>query len=386
MKRRQPILCIILFCCLQLWGQERKPWVVRTVNKLGAFIDTLTIKGIDSRYIEVPEKPWQLVLKFNANDMDLKSKSHMSSEYISRKGYYGEINMESSFKPTMTASIGAWIGYRGYGWGYSLSLTKNNGRNFSIGATGSNYSINLRSRKFSTRELDTSIWGYDEDGYTEIPEGTIETWDDVEVRRTIIDGFYLLNGKRFSHAAAYDQSVKQIRSAGSLVIGAMWFQTSLDYAARKNALLIQVLGDIGRIKIQEGSIGIGYAYNWVPMKNLLVNITAMPMLALLNRTKIDLYDSNYDIFLEDAEVSPTGKKRVPDDQSWQEDITLEKTGSQVKYGKVSFNINARASVTYNFDRYFLNVYGQLNNYRNSIDESTLRLTDWYVNASLGMRF
>jgi hypothetical protein len=132
--------------------------------------------------------------------------------------------------------------------------------------------------------------------------------------------------------------------------------------------------------------GLGYAYNWVPMKNLLINITAMPMLVVYNRTKAYLYESNYDIFLGEGEVSPTGKKYVPDDDSWQDDITLEETSSITKYGKLSLNIDARASITYNFDRFFLNVYGQVNHWNNKIDNNRIKLTDWYVNASLGFRF
>jgi hypothetical protein len=106
----------------------------------------------------------------------------------------------------------------------------------------------------------------------------------------------MFNGKRFSYAAAYDQSSIQIRSAGSFMLGLMWFQTSIDYARPLNALLIQILDGVGRIKLHEGSIGLGYAYNGVPMKNLLINITAMPMLVVYNRTKAYLYESNYDIY------------------------------------------------------------------------------------------
>jgi len=197
-----------------------------------------------------------------------------------------------------------------------------------------------------------------------------------------LDGYYLLNGKRFSYAAAYDQSVIQIRSAGSLIIGAMWFQMSLDYAKRLNSLFIQLLNNVGKIKIQEGSIGVGYAYNWVPVKNLLINVMAIPMLTLYNRNKAVLYDSNYNMFIDN---DTNGQKAVPDDGSWTEDVTLTERETIVKYGKVSLNIDARLSITYNWDRYFFNIYGQWNRFRNSIESNTLRLNTWYVNASLGVR-
>ena len=386
MNKKNYILPVFLLLSLPLWAQEQKPWVLRALHSVGEYIDSATVRGIDQRYILVPEKPWAVVLKYNVNNMDLRSVSTMTESQMAERGKVGDSNWETIFRPSSESSLGAWVGYRGYGLGYSFSFNRNNGRNFSIGLTGSNYGINLRTRKFNTNKIDINVWGHDEDGAYELNDLPAETWEDIKVNTAIFDAFYMLNGKRFSYAAAYDQSTIQVRSAGSFMIGVMWFRTALNYSARQNALFIQALGDIGRVTIQEGSLGVGYAYNWVPVRNLLVNITAMPMVALYNRTKIHRYDSNYDVFLEEGEYSPQGKKHVPDDESWLDDITLEETGTAVRHGKVSLNIDARASITYNMGRYFLNCYGQLNHYRNSIDDNTLRLTDWYVNASLGYRF
>lgn len=344
----------------------------------------MATSGIDKRYIEVPERPWQVMLKFNSNDMDLHSSATLSQETLAKRGIAGENTLEADIKPNLSTSVGLWVGYRGYGLGYSYSITGKDGSNFSIGAMGSNYGINLRIKSFKTREMDIHQWGFDEDGSFDEKYNNVELWDDVDIHTTILDGYYMFNGKRFSYAAAYDQSVKQIRSAGSFMIGAMWFQTTLDFAQRLNAPMIQLMGDIGSMKIQEGALGAGYAYNWVPVKNLLLNITAMPMLVLYNRVKVKIYDSNYDIFLFEEDPI-TGKKPMSDDDSWTEDITLDEVASMTRHSKISLNFDARVSLTYNWDRYFVNVYGQWNNFRNSYDSNKLKLSDWYVNASLGIR-
>lgn len=386
----------ILVCalwCIQGSAQERiatpnsspskKPWVVRTVNKIGAWIDSMAVRGIDQHYIQVPEKPWQLVLKANVSDMDLTS---TTKELLTRKGIDETLTIESSFLPRESRSVGLWAGYRGYGLGYSFSLMKSDISHFSIGATGANYGVNLRIRRFSTNEFDAHIYinnGKDEFDF----QSEAFTADPVNVRTAIFDGFYLLNGKRYSCAAAYDQSVVQVRSAGSLMVGLMWYQTSLDYSADRNGLIIQMLGDVGRVKIHEGSIGVGYAFNWVPAKNWLVNVTAMPLLAVYNRSKAYLYDCNYDIFLDDDEVSPTGKKPVPADMSedWMDDMAIQEKNTIVKYGKMSLNLDARVSVTYNINRCFFNIAGQLNHFHNNVANSKLTLTDWYVNGAMGIR-
>ena len=386
MKRIYIIIGLLMTTGLTMKAQEQKPWLLRALRAVKTYIDSSAVKGIDTKYLEVPEKPWAVVLKSNANDMDLRSKTWMTEGQLAVHNVKGELYFESKFKPKREVSIGAWIGYRGYGLGYSYSLQRSKGRNFSIGATGANYGFNLRIRSFSTDELSAHYWGYDEEGSIDEWIDNAQTWDDIKVKSAIFDAFYLLNGKRFSYAAAYDQSMNQIRSAGSLMIGVKWFQTSLDYSKPLNGLLIQYLGDVGRFKIHKGSIGVGYAYNWVPMRNLLVNVMAMPMLTVYNRTKLYYYESNYNIFMDDDDVSPTGKKAVPDDTSWTEDITLKESGTETKYGRPSLSMDARASITYQLNRYFLCVSGQYNHYSNKADDNELKMTDRYVNAALWVRF
>jgi len=388
MKRISVFLIALVLPLSMAVAQERKPWLVRTVNKLGAFIDTLATRGIDKRYIYVPERPWQLVLKNHINDMDMNVESFVSEQDMARYDYKGHYSVKATFKPRFTYNIGLWVGYRGYGLGYNISLSKSNGNSFSIGATGSRYGIYLRTRNLDTKQLKVDLHAEDEFGTYNEQVNDFEAYDDISINTFILDGYYMLNGSRFSYAAAYDQSVVQLRSAGSLMIGAMWYQSDIDFAQRKNAPIIQAMGNTGKLKIQEGGLGVGYSYNWVPVKNLMINVTAMPMLVFYNRKKVTLYDSNYDIFLYEGDVSKNGKKAYPDDiddLSWSEDVTLDETKEIVKHGKVSFNLDARASITYNWGRYFLNVHGQWNNFKHSVDHNTVKLTDWFINASLGMR-
>jgi len=388
MKRISVFLIVLTLSLSMAVAQERKPWLVRTVNKLGAFIDTIASRGVDKRYIYVPERPWQLVLKNHVNDMDMNVEAVVTEQDIAQYNYKGHYTVNAAFEPRLTYNIGLWVGYRGYGLGYNVSLSKSNGNSFSIGATGSRYGIYLRTRSLDTKQLSVSMWGDSEDGAFNEHDDNFQAYDDISLRTFILDGYFMLNGKRFSYAAAYDQSVVQLRSAGSLMIGAMWYQSDIDFSQRKNAPIIQAMGNMGKMKIQEGGLGVGYSYNWVPVKNLMVNVTAMPMLVFYNRKKVTLYDSNYDVFLYEGEPSPNGKKAYPEDiedLSWADDVTIQESDEVVKHGKVSFNLDARASISYTWDRYFLNVHGQWNQFKHSVDRNTVKLNDWFVNASLGIR-
>ena len=54
--------------------------------------------------------------------------------------------------------------------------------------------------------------------------------------------------------------------------------------------------------------------------------------------------------------------------------------------RMTLTIDARLSVTYNWDRYFVNACGQYNHFNYNDERVSGRLKDWYVNVSAGVRF
>ena len=70
-----------------------------------------------------------------------------------------------------------------------------------------------------------------------------------------------------SYAAAYDQSVVQKRSAGSLMAGAMYYHSTVAYDEGRDAEFIMYMNDIGRMKQYQLSLGGGYAYNLCPARD-----------------------------------------------------------------------------------------------------------------------
>ena len=55
------------------------------------------------------------------------------------------------------------------------------------------------------------------------------------------------------------------------------------------------------------------------------------------------------------------------------------------HGKMTVNIDARVSLTYQYRQFFFNVYGQLNRFPYKDKKVKGRLYDWHVNASVGIR-
>ncbi len=349
---------------------------VKTLKKVGALLDTLSVKGVDRNYIDAPKEPWQIIVKGNINQSDLKMRATGDIDIVSYKA-------EPRLKTEPSKYIGLWAGYRGYGLGYTINTGGDKGSYFTVGATGGSYGVNVRvhsfennrpSFRFST-DFDDLI---DED--IDLEEEEVELEDPIRVHTVIADAYYLFNGKRFSYAAAYDQSVIQKKSAGSIMAGAMFYYGKIDYATKNNAELIYLMRGLGKVKLWQGSVGAGYAYNWVPVKGLLINAMAMPMLTLVNRIKVYAFKTNVEDVMNQYEDD-----EYPSDEELLAQYVITPLARKSYNSGIAVNFDARISVTYNFGRYFVNAYGQFNNFRYTHEDNHGRLNDWFVNAAFGVR-
>ena len=115
---------------------------------------------------------------------------------------------------------------------------------------------------------------------------------------------------------------------------------------------------------------------------------AMPMLTFVNKLKAYAYETNIPEMLED----PTFLKFVNYEIGYDEydewyyaNVKIKYLGSETFNSGASVGFDGRVSLTYNFGRYFLNVYGQFNNVRYHHNSSNGYLNDWFINSSIGVR-
>ena len=362
------LLTILLFLAVATNGTAEN----RLLKKLSNLLDTMAIRGMDRNYVELPEKPWQVILQSNFNQSDLKMKSTINGKEFF-DDTYSDITLKPHVRTDISSYVGVWVGYRGYGIGYSKNVGGDKGSLWKFGAVGGKYGINLRIHTFKTDEPKVHLISYEPKHVDTIMVYQME--NPIRARSMTLDAYYLFNGNKFSHCAAYDQSVIQRRSAGSLMVGAMYYHSSVRYDDASNAELIMFMQDIGKIKQTQVNIGAGYTYNWVPCRGLLINAMAMPMLTIYNRIDTWRYDSTLRQWLVQFEPYD-----ISDDE-----IELWEIGKDVHYSRWKVNVDARLSITYNVGNWFFNANGQLSNFRYSHDNSNGRLTDWYINASAGIR-
>ena len=365
------ILVLTLGLSLPLMAQGG---VVSLVKKVGTLIDSMSVKGVDRRYIDAPEKPWQLILKGNVSQT-------IVSMHTQGSMYGEEYSAHPHLKTTPAQYLGLWAGYRGYGFGYTVNVGGDKGSYLTFGATGGAFGINVRIHSFDNRNptLDLSTDLIAEDDKEDWSE--VQLVDPIHVNTVIADGYYLFNGKRFSYAAAYDQSAIQKRSAGSIMVGAMYYYARIKYNDNENADFILLMDNIGLHKMWQFGVGAGYAYNWVPCRGLLVSGMAIPMLMFYNHHKTWRYDSNLrqlalDIEEYDEEDLPKNEWVL-----YEEPLSVTRNNS-----RVTWNLDCRLSITYQWSRFYLNANGQYSTIQYKEGNVKGHLFDWFINASAGVRF
>ena len=375
MTLKSIILAIGIGCCGTATAQGG---LTTFVKKVGTMIDSMSVRGLDRNYIDAPKKPWQIIAKGNVNQtiVSMNADGNILGVDYSARPY---------LKTQPSQYVGFWAGYRGYGIGYTVNVGGDKGSNLVFGATGGAYGVNVRIHSFDNSNPSINL------NSELLTEEEQETWDDVQlidpihVRTVIADGYYMFNGKKFSYAAAYDQSVIQKRSAGSLMAGLMYNYTHIDYATDLNGDLVYLMHGLGKVKLWQGSAGVGYAYNGVPARGLLVNVMLMPMVTFVNKLKVFAYATNVPELMTDERFWGDDISNEEWDEWFYSNVHITPMGDKTINSGISLGFDTRMSVTYNFGRYFISAYGQFNNIRYRHQSTHGYLNDWFINTAIGIR-
>jgi hypothetical protein len=371
--------------------QESKPSAMERLCEAQQYLDAKAKAAVDARYIEVPEKPWRVILRYKENAVDVDY-----SQSVDIPGTNDHSDWNLNFEPPVASSVGFWVGYRGTGFSFAKSLTKNAGRYYSVTSAGANYGFNFRLRRFNTQDAKFSSTDF-ENGQTTQYDTAFSMPSPVWIRSVYINGYYVFNGRHYSQAAAYTQSVIQRRSAGSFLLGATWYQSSFDYSDIRNFLFMIVGHGIYRAKVHQANLGLGYGYNWVPLRNLTVNVMAMPTISLYNRVKAYKYDMNYDIspkelvdnygdWNPETKTWANGKSHKPLEMATEDpQFDYWEIEPDVNNSMLQLNLDLRLGIAYNWSNYFIGAQAQYNNFNYKNDNGKVNIYDAYARLSFGVR-
>ena len=349
-------------------------------DKVIAYLDSSGVKGTDPEYIGLPRRPWAVTLNSTFEQLRLT----MQSDYHKIDDDY-DISYDTymKIKPRVSSSLGLWVGYRGYGFGYGLSLSGNDGMDLTVNMVTPSYGLNVRFDRFHYNNPVFGLNNFVVNGRTTdealLGDREYSLQTPMKITSLVVDGFWIFNKRKFSYSAAYDQSTRQLRSAGSFIAGLMFYfqkyDLRLDPSAGWNSgantnITFLTSNDIDKFKVYQGSIGAGYTYNWVPGRNWVINLTAIPMLTIVNKLVAHQMDL----------------RMVYDGAPSIDDIKLIDEGAKTENGRVRLNLDAQFSAVYWHKDWFFRVTGQAHHFRGSYDIVTTKFFDWNAKASVGYTF
>ena len=396
------IIGCLLFC-LNVAGQEQNTvdsvchqdsthTLMARLRQVQQILDARVKKKVDPAYIEVPEKPWRVIMRYKENVVDV---DYFQGVDLPESNEHSDVRL--CFEPPLAASVGVWVGYRGLGASISRSVARNAGRYYSISSTGAKFGFNFRLRRFRVEKARFMATDYKDGKLDGEPYDTVTNmYSPVWIRSVYVNGYYVLNGRHYSQAAAYNQSVIQRRSSGSLLLGLTWYQSSFDYSDINNYLYMLISDGIRRIKVHQANLGIGYGYNWVPLRGLVVNAMAMPTFSVYNRVKVYRYNFNYCLAEDDpvddygewnrqTKTWANGKMSKPILMDEDLDLDYWDGGAETAYSAFQLNLDLRVGIAYNWKNYFVGLQGQYNNFIYKKDKTKVNLYDAYARLSFGVR-
>ena len=154
----------IVACCLYLLtafvtaqGQTDKG-NTDFFKKTGNLIDSLTRKKVDPLYVVRPKYPWRVIVQQRTDQSTL----HMKSRYDGSnffEGVVGDITVDPRISTAVSTSVGTWIGYRGWGIGYSVNVAGDKGDDWNIESSSGFYYVKLRLHQFKGSEFEARLKG-----------------------------------------------------------------------------------------------------------------------------------------------------------------------------------------------------------------------------------
>lgn len=240
--------------------------------------------------------------------------------------------------PTPSYRIGPYVGWRWLFFGYMIDVS-----HFDRATKKSDFVLNLYTpavgidfiRKRNSRAFTLYPKGYG----NWIRPNEKYIFDGVKVSNTTINVYYILNSRRFSYPAAFNQSTQQIKSAGSWKIGFQYSHQKIEIDNSKLPVLttneqqrVNMALKYKAISYKDYGLNMGYSYNWVFARNCLLAGSLMPTLGV-------------------------------------KDVYTKTTATDERHHRVSLNVDAtvRIGLVWNNAKYFVgtSLISHIYNYRNA---------------------
>lgn len=251
---------------------KKKPWYMKAYG----FLEKVLSPKRDSLYIDVQKYNWCAEVQFTG----------LFEHYTLDGGENFNMELSPDFRPR----IGPFFGWRWAFFGYNFDLKTAFSDDGDVELGGSLYTpafgIDAFYRKVGGRNRINKFVYQDQD-YSQIMNRQL--FDGVKIGMTRISAYYVLNYKKYSHQAAFSQTNRQLRSAGSPLFGLQYANNTMRFdwdkfasvIARAQGQEIEAKQLVSNLSNDEISLSAGYGYNWVFAKNWLAAISGTASIGFL---------------------------------------------------------------------------------------------------------
>ena len=221
-----------------------------------------------------------------------------------------------SLSENLCKKIGLEVGYGNASFSYSLEVGPRSAWKksaFGLGIMGKSWGAKFNYSKITNPFISSLTIGQEgNEGYF---HDEIITEEAAVLKNFTIDGYYVFNNKRFAYPAAYKIGLIQRHTAGSWMLTARYMQGSLYNTPEASWDSYNMLDCFSTM---QASVGGGYSVNFVlwhkdpvgprdeGLRNLTINLTAMPVITFANYLKTTVYE--FDLDEENDEFHHTGER------------------------------------------------------------------------------
>lgn len=146
-----------------------------------------------------------------------------------------------------------------FGYGFDFMRDKEKGKTKSL-----DFQYHHYGRKYVADFYFLKYKGFYIDEKSGKDDKEIELCPDLTINQYGVAGQYVFNGNKFSYKATFDQSERQLKSAGSFILGGSAFLTEIK---SDSSFIVDEKKDFRNFQI---GVSAGYAYTWIIKKNYFI--------------------------------------------------------------------------------------------------------------------
>lgn len=363
-----------------------RTWMGRNIQRIGRLASKATMKGIDTNYIGVPEKPFIISALYRGTHFTNTAYTpgfNFSSGLVE----YQYSCTRSKFNLGMNNRLGLGISYRGLGVNLLFNLGRKSGSMVNIAFYQRRFGIEFNMQTINNIGATTY---YDNESYSLDPD----LGEGFDLRTTKFHAYYVFNSERFSFPAILKYNTIQKRTAGAFFIDVNYFYNKSDIS--KSVLFaLSFNADKFSISTNQIAIGPGYGINIVPGQGkFMIHASVAPcaLITFANHFKISSILDLNEIDWSNPDFAPYREEldELLDNEYIQ---LLDKKLDEMKeeYNdktNVKFTISGRLGLVYNINKDFVLGLNTSFNYFGISNKNMFRTTSDYISTtfSLGYRF